>query len=146
MPSKEPEQHDRDQQILNRLAKIEHKVDSLEQTHAFALRPDADRHFESVKQIFKASQRRAQVYLAANGIRSVNEIAEYLGMKYQNVSKELNALRIEGMLEITDSNGGSNIWGKTPIDRTLRVTPFLMQQYGLTKDGLPAKAKKKSGK
>lgn len=139
MPSKDPEQRDRDQQILNRLAKIEHKVDSLEQTSAFALRPDADRHFESVKKIFKASQRRAQVYLAANGTRSVNEIADHLGMRYQNVSKELNALRVEGMLEITDSSGGTNLWGKTPIDRTLRITPFLTTEYRLTKDGKPAK-------
>lgn len=43
---------DRDQQILRRLANIEHKIDSLEQTTAFALRADAERHFESVKKIF----------------------------------------------------------------------------------------------
>lgn len=39
---------DRDQQILRRLANIEHKIDSLEQTTAFALRADAEQHFESV--------------------------------------------------------------------------------------------------
>jgi hypothetical protein len=48
---------DRDQQILNRLAKIEHKVDSLEQTTAFALRADAKRHFASVKEIFVSVRR-----------------------------------------------------------------------------------------
>jgi hypothetical protein len=37
VPSKIAEANlDRDQQILNRLSKIEHKVDSLEQTTAFA--------------------------------------------------------------------------------------------------------------
>jgi hypothetical protein len=44
---------DRDQQILDRLAKIEHKVDSIEQTNAFALRADADRHFAEVKKLLE---------------------------------------------------------------------------------------------
>jgi len=76
---------DRDQQILSRLAKIQHKVDSLEQTTAFALRADSDRHKASAKQIFKNSKRRAQVYLAADGQRSVQEIAAHLRKPIQNV-------------------------------------------------------------
>jgi hypothetical protein len=68
VPSKIAEANlDRDQQILNRLSKIEHKVDSLEQTTAFALRADAEKHSASVWEIFKKSKRRAQVYLAADG-------------------------------------------------------------------------------
>ncbi len=126
---------DRDQQVLSRLARIEHKVDSLEQTTAFALRADADRHFESVKQIFKRSGRKAQVYLAANGERSVNEIANHLGMKSPNVSKALSQLGEEGLVEIIENDGGSHIWGKTPLDRTLRITPFLMKEYSLDNTG-----------
>ena len=101
------ESHDRDQQVLNRLARIEHKVDSLEQTTAFALRADATRHFESVKQIFKDSVRKAQVYLAANGQRAVGEIAAHLNMKGPNVSKLLTALQEEGLLEIIVADGGT---------------------------------------
>lgn len=137
---------DRDQQILNRLAKIEHKVDSLEQTTAFALRADEQRHFESVKQIFKNSERKAQVYLAANGERSVNEIATHLGMKYPNVSKALAALQSEGLVEIFDQNGGATYWGKTPLDRTLRITGFLVSHYGLNPDGQIKKSPAKKSK
>src|SRR6266849_6534132 len=108
---------DRDQQILNRLAKIEHKVDSLERTTAFALRAEAQKHFDSVKEIFRNGKRRAQVYLAADGQRSVHQIAEYLGMQPPNVSRELQTLAEEGLLEIIDTDGGANIWCKTPIDR-----------------------------
>ena len=92
---------DRDQQILRRLSNIENKVDSLEQTNAFALRADAHIHSKTVKQIFKRGLRRAQVYLAANGQRSVQEIATSLRMKNPNVSRELEVLKIEGLLEIT---------------------------------------------
>jgi len=139
MSAKQNDGRDRDQQILSRLARIEHKVDSLEQTTAFALRADADRHFESVKEVFKASKRKAQVYLAANGIRSVGEIADHARMQQPDVSKALKALQEEGLVEIIDSDGGTNFWGKTPLDRTLRITPFLMKEYNLTKDGSPTK-------
>jgi hypothetical protein len=81
MNGKKPAEEDRYQLILSRLAHIEHKVDSIDETNAFALRADAKRHFEEVKKIFKSSSRRAQIYLAANGSRGVQEIAEHLKMK-----------------------------------------------------------------
>ena len=79
MNGKKPEEEDRYQQILSRLAHIEHKVDSIDETNAFALRADAKRHFRrGEKKIFKNSSRRAQIYLAADGSRGVQEIAQHL--------------------------------------------------------------------
>jgi DNA-binding MarR family transcriptional regulator len=132
---------DRDQQILSRLARIEHKVDSLEQTTAFALRAEAGKHFASAKQIFRNSKRRAQVYLAADGSRGVQEIAQHLKMKRQNVGIELKRLGDEGLLEIVDSSDGRDIWAKKPVDRTLRITTFLCSDFHLQKDGRLSKAK-----
>ncbi len=137
---------DRDQQILSRLARIEHKVDSLDQTTAFALRAEATKHFDSVKTIFRDSKRRAQVYLAANGNRGVSEIAAHLKMQRQNVTPELRVLREEGLLEIVDEKGGKDIWGKKPIDRTLRITKFLCQEFNLDSEGQPRKASKSTAR
>jgi DNA-binding transcriptional ArsR family regulator len=137
---------DRDQQILNRLAKIEHKVDSIEQTNAFALRADSEKHFGEVKKIFKTSLRRAQVYLAADGSRSVGEIASHLGMKVPNVSPDLKYLNDEGVLELVGSQGNRDIWAKKPIDRTLRITQFLCGEFGLDKNGIKQKSSKKRAK
>jgi hypothetical protein len=123
---------DRDQQILRRLANIEHKVDSIEQTTAFTLRADAKRHFETVKAIFGKSKRRAQVYLASNGERSVQNIAGLLDMKQPNVSRELTFLQ-----EILENEGGENYWCKKTIDKTIRISTFLKKEYNLSKDGLP---------
>ena len=92
MKSQYDENRDRDQQILNRLATIEHKVDSLDQTTAFALRADFEKHAAEVQKIFKKSSRRAQIYLAADGTRSVEEIARHLRMMRQNVGRELRLL------------------------------------------------------
>lgn len=147
MAKKRGQALDRDQQILGRLAKIEHKVDSLEQTSAFALRADADKHFAEVKKIFGSSKRRAQVYLAADGALSVQEIAGHLGMQRQNVGPDLKHLAEEGLLELTDSDGNQDIWAKKPVDRTLRITKFLCEEFQLQRNGLVQRvATKKRGK
>src|SRR5713101_7025550 len=111
---------DRDQQIMSRLAHIEHKVDSIDETNAFALRAEADKHKETVKKIFRRGKRRAQVYLAADGSRGVVEIAKHLGMKTPNVSPQLRILKDEGLLELVDAPGRQDFWARTSIDRTLR--------------------------
>jgi hypothetical protein len=137
---------DRDQQILARLAKIEHKVDSIEQTNAFALRAEAGKHFAEVKKIFGNSLRRAQVYLAADGSRSVQELAKHLNMQRQNVGPELKHLGDEGLLELVDSQSNRDIWAKKPVDRTLRISPFLCREFRLQKNGLKERTGKKSAK
>lgn len=123
------------QQILHRLAHIEHKVDSIDETNAFALRAEADRHQETVKKIFKKSQRRAQIYLAADGTRGVTEIADHLGMKRPNVSADLRILKEEGLLELVDAPGRQDFWAKKPIDKTLRISKYLCEEYNLKPDG-----------
>jgi len=130
------------QQILSRLAHIEHKVDSIDETNAFALRADENRHFETVKKIFKKGLRRAQVYLAANGNRGVVEIARHLGMKTPNVSPQLKFLKEEGLLQLVESFGRQDFWTKKPIDRTLRITQYLCKEYNLNPDGRPRGGKK----
>jgi predicted Rossmann fold nucleotide-binding protein DprA/Smf involved in DNA uptake len=130
------------QQILNRLGNIEHKVESIDETNAFALRAEEDEHQKTVKKIFKRGKRRAQVYLAADGTRGVVEIAKHLGMKTPNVSPQLKALKLEGLLVVA-SIGRQDFWGKKTIDRTLRISQYLCKEYSLKADGRPGALKKK---
>jgi len=131
------------QQILSRLAHIEHKVDSIDETNAFALRAEADKHTETVKKIFKHGKRRAQIYLAADGSRGVVEIAQHLGMQAPNVSPQLRILKEEGLLEIVDASGRRDIWAKKSIDRTLRISQYLCKEYALQSDGRLKKVSRK---
>jgi DNA-binding transcriptional ArsR family regulator len=131
------------QQILSRLAHIEHKVDSIDETNAFALRAEAAKHQDTIRKIFKNGKRRAQVYLAADGTRGVEEIARHLGMKTPNVSPQLRVLKEEGLLELVDASGRQDFWAKKTIDRTLRITPYLREQYNLGSDGRPTSSTKK---
>jgi DNA-binding transcriptional ArsR family regulator len=134
------ERLDRDQQILSRLSKIEHKVDSIDQTQAFALRAESEKHVATIKKIFGSGKRRAQIYLAADGSRGVEDIAAHLGMKPQNVGPELRVLREEGMLELTDTPGRRDVWTRKQIDRALRINIFLRNEFDLSEDGRDAKA------
>jgi len=134
------------QQILHRLAHIEHKVDSIDETNAFALRAEAEKHQETVRKIFGKSKRRAQIYLAADGTRGVVEIAQHLGMKQPNVSPDLRILKEEGVLEIVDASGRQDFWARKTIDKTLRISKYLCELYNLRPDGRPNTATKKKRK
>jgi DNA-binding transcriptional ArsR family regulator len=81
--------------------------------------------------------------LAADGSLSVQEIAQHLGMQRQALSPVLKYLGEEGLLEIVDSQSNRDIWAKKPVDRTLRITPFLCTEFHLQKNGLKQKAIKK---
>ena len=134
------------QQILSRLAHIEHKVESIDETNAFALRAEKEKHQDTVKKIFGKSKRRAQIYLAADGTRGVVEIAQHLGMKQPNVSPDLRILKEEGLLEIIDASGRQDFWSKKTIDKTLRISKYLCEQYNLRSDGRPNAASNKKKK
>ena len=134
---------DRNQQILSRLAHIEHKVESIDETNAFALRADAEKHSGTVRKIFGRNRRRAQIYLAADGTRGVVEIAKHLGMQTPNVSPQLKVLKEEGLLELIDVPGRQDFWAKKSIDRTLRISKYLCEEYGLKLDGRPNGSRKK---
>jgi DNA-binding transcriptional ArsR family regulator len=139
---KKEERDEAYQQILSRLAHIEHKVDSIDETNAFALRATAPAHQKSIQEIFKRGKRRAQVYLAADGTRGVVEIAKHLRMKPPNVSPQLKFLKNEGLLELMDAPGRQDFWTKKAIDRTLRITQYLCEAYNLQPDGLPRRKRK----
>lgn len=137
---------DRDQQILSRLAHIEHKVESIDDTNAFALRADAGKHTDTLRKIFRHGKRRAQVYLAANGTRGVVEIAKHLRMKTPNVSPQLRILKEDGLLQLMDAPGRQDFYAKKSIDRTLRITQYLCETYNLRPDGRLDRARKKKQK
>lgn len=141
----EDDSRDLGQQILNRLGNLEHKVDSLDQTTAFALRAEAQKHIDVVMSIFGKSTRRAQVYLAVNGARGVQEIAGHLSMQRQNVGPDLKVLTEEGLIEIIDAPGGKDVYAKKALDRTLRISKILREKFNLDSSGLEitgAKSKK----
>jgi hypothetical protein len=60
-------------------------------------------------------------------------------MKSPNVSRELTFLQQEGLLEVSENEGGETYWCKKSIDQTIRISSLLQKEYDLSKDGLPNK-------
>jgi Mn-dependent DtxR family transcriptional regulator len=77
----------------------------------------------------------------------VVEIGQHLGVKTPNVSPDLRILKEEGLLEIIDASGRQDFWAKKTIDKSLRISKYLCEQYDLKPDGRPnATPKKKKRK
>jgi predicted transcriptional regulator len=125
---------DRDQQILRRLANIEGDIRSIRHTEAFVVRANLSEYMKILERIFKG-ERRAQIYLAANGSRTVNEISKMLGIVQSGVSREFPKLEVEGLVKVVDKIGSNVYWGKTQLESILSISRYLMKKFNLDRDG-----------
>ena len=122
---------DTNSEVLRRLAMIEAQVTSLDETSAFALRANRDEHMQTVRSIFGKSKLRAKVYLAANGKRRVQDIADLLNITKQAVSPHLLHLAEQGLLAPLP-NGKEVYYAKKRLDRTLGISKYLRDEFKLT--------------
>jgi len=84
-----------------------------------------------ILEFFGSSKRRAQVYLAVDGERSVAAIAALLKMKGPNVSAELTRLKEFGLIEVKSVSGLSMIYKKRKLDRILGISRELERIFKL---------------
>ncbi len=124
-----------EEELFRRLENLESRVGAIEEhtVHNARLKPEDQQAF--VHRVFGQSSRRAQVFLAANRKRSVNQIAAHLGMQQQNVSIELGRLQGEGLLTV-ETAGSTSHWMATKVAATIGVVDILTKKFKLTKDGL----------
>lgn len=127
---------DADAEVLRRLANIEFQITSLDESTAFAMRANRPELLEAVDGVFGSSKQRAQVYVAANGKRSVNEIAALIGAKRPNISKHLQLLVDEGLL-LPHIEGNQTLYRRKKLDQTLGIARRLREQFKLDADGRP---------
>lgn len=127
---------DSEAEILRRLANIEFQVTSLDESTAFAMRANRDELLQAVDGVFRKSRQLAQIYVAANGKRSVNDIADITKAKKQNVSPQLKKLYEEGLL-LPHTDGNQILYRKKKLDQTLGIARRLREQFNLDADGRP---------
>jgi DNA-binding transcriptional ArsR family regulator len=84
---------DHEAEVRRRLTNIEQKTDSMQDSLTWLVRASAKELLPRLLEEFGKSERRIAVYLAVNGERSVNVLAEHLGMKQENVSIQLAWLK-----------------------------------------------------
>ena len=84
---------------------------------------------EEIMSFFQKSKRRAEVYLAVNGKRTVSDIVQFLEMKAPNVSRELSKLKDEGLVEIKEIPSSGYVYKKRKVDRILKISKKLRKSF-----------------
>ena len=110
-----------DKEKLSKMDEILAHVRSLDAQMAWAIRAQAPELKPLLEDYFARRKRAAKVFLAVNGKRSSGEIAEYLELLVQNVSKEIGELESRGLVELKS-------WGvykRSKIDTILRLSTAL---------------------
>ena len=146
MNPKKPTHNLKHDEATTRLIKIDHRTENMQDSLGWLVVASAPQLSAQLLAAFGTSKRRAQVYLALDGRRSVNEVADHLGMKPQNVSIELTILKKKRLIDVTEGpDGGVRYSRKHQFDAIVGVSDNLMELFNVDADGkaLPTKVKKK---
>jgi hypothetical protein len=73
------------------------------------------RRHEELREFFGRGARRADVYLALSPEKNISEVADGLGMKRQNVWKEVALLRDAGLIVPFHTGGRGDVWVRNPV-------------------------------
>jgi transposase-like protein len=86
--------------------------------------PEVEARNEDVlRKFFGKGRRRADVYLALDPTRNISQVAQTLGMKRQNVSSEIRALREANLILPQLVGGRGDVWVRNPtLERVLRLS------------------------
>jgi DNA-binding transcriptional ArsR family regulator len=114
------------------IKEIRWRQESMDGSMDLLLKANREAIMADIEDFFGNSKRRAQVYLAVDGERSVGEIAQLLNMKMPNVSSDLSKCAEEGLIErIPDPSKGGFVWKKKRIDKVLHFSGYLRKKFGL---------------
>jgi hypothetical protein len=119
---------DHQAEVRKRLTKIEQKVDSIMGNVRWLVRADTDRLLPALLNDFGMGERRIGVYLAVNGERSVNEIADHVGMIAYNVSIELAWLKDRDLVSVVGFRGQEKIYEHEEFDGIVGLTRQLKKR------------------
>lgn len=108
---------------------IKNKVDSIESFQAFQLRAQKSEILKEIIDFFGNSSKKAEIYLAVDGEKSVSEIAESLDSDTGNVSRHLSSL--EGLIEVKEVFDGNKIYKKKKQARVLDLSGKLRSEFEL---------------
>ena len=86
---------------------------------------------------FGRSRRRAQVYLALDGIRDANDVAKAIRKVRQDVDKEIRHLVKNRLVELVEALGRGAIYRKRAVDKRVGLSHELMEHFRLDEDGRP---------
>jgi DNA-binding transcriptional ArsR family regulator len=111
---------------------IRWRQESIDSSMDLLLKANREAIMSEIESFFGNSKRRAQVFLAVDGKKSVGEIAQMLNIKMPNLSADLSKCAEEGLIErVPSAVKGGFVYKKKKIDMVLHVSEFLRKKFGL---------------
>src|SRR5438270_13476678 len=88
------------------------------------------RQKDALRSFFGRGQRRAEVFLALNPELNVSQVADKIGMKPPNVSRELRALRDAQLILQVTAGGRGDVWIPNPtLESVLHLSKVVRDWY-----------------
>ena len=119
-------------EIAKDIREIKWHQEAIDSSMELLLKANRDAILVEIMGFFGRSKRRAQVFLAVDGKRTVADLTKLLALQKPNVSADLTRLKNEGLIEIKKiTSEGYYIYKKRRVDRILGVSKKLRQKFEL---------------
>jgi DNA-binding transcriptional ArsR family regulator len=119
-------------EIAKDIREIKWHQEAIDSSMELLLKANRDAILAEIMSFFGRSKRRAQIFLAVDGKRTVEDITKLLDLQKPNVSAGLTKLKNEGLIEIKKiTSEGYYIYKKRRVDRILGISKKLRQKFEL---------------
>lgn len=119
-------------EVARDIREIKWHQEAIDSSMELLIKANREAILEEIMEFFGRSKRRAEVYLAINGKRTVSDIVDLLVMKSPNVSIELSKLKEEGLIEIKEiTPDGTYIYRKRRVDKILGISKRLRKKFNI---------------
>jgi DNA-binding transcriptional ArsR family regulator len=109
---------------------IKYKVEAIEKSVDLLVRANRREIIEDLMTFFGKSRERVKVFVAIDGEKSVNQIADEIKVRPQNVSRRLTELEREGLSRLKRTDGASKVYEKTEKVAILNLEKVLGKALG----------------
>lgn len=117
--------------VARDIREIKWHQEAIDSSMELLIKANKDAILAEILNFFGRSERRAQVFLAVDGRRTVEGITQLLDMKQPNVSRELAKLKEEGLIEIKRIKKEGYVYKKRRVDRILGISRILKKKFGI---------------
>ncbi len=113
-------------QIAQDVREIKWHQEAIDSSMELLIKANSEKILEEIFKFFGRSKRKAEVFLAVDGQRTVEDITDFLGMQKPNVSRHLTSLKEEGLVEIKKvTRGGYYVYKRRRVDKILGLSKKL---------------------
>lgn len=119
------------EEVARDIREIKWHQEAIDNSMELLIKANRNAILAEIMSFFGRSKRRAQVFIAVDGKRTVEDITQLLNMKKPNVSSELTRLKEEGLIEIKKITKEGYIYKKRRVDKILGISRMLKNKFGI---------------